>query len=1300
MKLRSLMVITVTSTLLSSAGAHAAEELSVGLPFRDLTVSVPRLKTAPNIDGKVDAQEWHDAGMAPRLVVSRDDGTDRLTDLEGKYYFGATDDALYIAWQIQRPGGMPPLALTEATVHDRSLWQSNDFIELFLNNIPGKTRPRGEYRDYYFQWNLNGSRYDRTEHPIAHLAWNPEWQTKARVLPGYGWEGETRLPFNIFEHTPAPQKGDVWRYNLFENVTTPKPFQAFSAFSLAWASSRDYSSLLFTGDEVFARVLDSGVMPKSGQNGVLLEVVNPAQSVQKANVHLRLFRRKANASQRQSFLRAFDQSRDRPEDLAGHGKVALFLPDEQVAADILKDSYDLIKETKDEINLSGGERKKIDFTVAGAPGDYLVLYEVTNPQAATQRNAKGVLASGALPFVHPDPLEIKTNNFVLVDKSIQVRGELQYIPGWTGNGVVTAHIVSPQGKTVYKQRWANEKFGENVTFDVSTKNLAAGNYKLQMTAADASGKVLMTRDKTLNVPAMPDWFVQKAGLAPTIPEPFKPIQVSKGNVSFLMGEYALGAGAMPSQIRVQSVHENQRKGLLRAPMKMVAASGGKEISWGTPQIATQRADIVTARAQSTQAGLQTISNVAFEYDGMAKVTLKFLPQTKAASLDSLRLEVPLTKQYSQLVTNIGDKSKLEGDVKQAFNNVVNIGDEERRFVWFSENQKGWHVEPQYAKEAIEVKSTPEGATLIINFIKTDKAVTIDKLREIVFGFMFTPARSLFRETMHMPFYGGDLMDLPDGVERSVKENGSTIFEKWEFYTELQGWPEHKTPEYHAKAKRIVKTVHDAGARIAPYTGWFLHRQSSVYPAYGSEMVSDPVLDMGVGSDSVCWNTPVQDAFVSRLQDRIHDTGIDGFRLDAGFVSLVSCSSLKHHGYGSTCGYYDDWGKLQGSMSIFAARKAAQRAYRLFRGGVIKDGLPIQHQTPARIPPIWSFLIASLSVEGADTRIRTLKEYPFESYRSVVMGDSFGVQTIYLPKSDVTGYDARFGIALLHNMTPRGQAFMLNKEVSYSRSAGSPVGVWRAKDDWAQALDPKTEFWGYWKNAKFISTGSDDVKASFYVRRGEKMLLTVMNTDRAPLEREVKLNLKELGFQTAFAQDAITGEDLELQNGALKLEFTPESYRLIKITPQPLPPAIKKVGADLLAGEWRSVGVLPIGWNGGNNLVQTENGALTLSPGASLSKRVPTQSGKTYIAEVLARVDCENGAYLGQHADTDFFKVVLGKAGPQSTRTLSSQVLPGRFQLMRVQYKADADLTWLLLDLVLTAKGKVTIKSVEVFEVEG
>jgi hypothetical protein len=137
--------------------------------------------------------------------------------------------------------------------------------------------------------------------------------------------------------------------------------------------------------------------------------------------------------------------------------------------------------------------------------------------------------------------------------------------------------------------------------------------------------------------------------------------------------------------------------------------------------------------------------------------------------------------------------------------------------------------------------------------------------------------------------------------------------------------------------------------------------------------------------------------------------------------------------------------------------------------------------------------------------------------------------------------------VIHNLTPRGWAIVGQREISNSRSAGSCAGIWQAYR-WANIGDiPKTEFWGYWKNAPYLSTGSASVVGSFWVRRGEKVLLGLLNTEREPVERTVKLDFAALGFAGGkiFARDANTFDEIPVENGAVTLAFTPEGYRLIE-----------------------------------------------------------------------------------------------------------------------------------------------------------
>jgi hypothetical protein len=248
MRLAGVMV-TVSAGLLP-----AAEPLRHEQPFRNLSVSVPKLAQPPTLDGTVDPSEWAGAGMAPRLVMFDREGDDRLTDERAHFYFGYTDDALWMAWQIERPReALAPKATI--TQPDRSFWRSDDTIELMLNCTPaGKDRPTG--RDYYLIWNALGTKYDRSEalSGATSMEWTGDWKAVTRPDSELGWEGELRIPLAILEGAETPSAGVRWRFQLAENRATPEPLVSLAGFAMRWGDSRDFPTLLLTGDDgVFAR---------------------------------------------------------------------------------------------------------------------------------------------------------------------------------------------------------------------------------------------------------------------------------------------------------------------------------------------------------------------------------------------------------------------------------------------------------------------------------------------------------------------------------------------------------------------------------------------------------------------------------------------------------------------------------------------------------------------------------------------------------------------------------------------------------------------------------------------------------------------------------------------------------------------------------------------------------------------------------------------------------------------------------------------------------------------------------------
>lgn len=1299
--------------------------------FRNLSVSVPKLPKAPTLDGVVDPAEWAGAGMGPRMVLFERE--DRMMAETEKFYYGYTDDALWVAWQIQRPKeAIAPKAVI--TQPDKNFWHADDALEFMLNCRP-HSKDRKEGRDFYMIWNALGTKYDRRDMYPGEvnegLRWTGDWKAVSRTVPDFGWEGEARFPLAMLEGAEKPGPGVRWQFQLAENRATPEPLVALAGYQISWFKASDYPTMLFTGDEgVFARVLDSGAM--TGKGGLELELVNPGAAARTIVPTLKFYKRKTNAASALPYLRAFDQARDTPENRTEQGKVALFIPDEQVSRQIIDENYTLVKERKDPLKLAPGERKTIDFTVGQQPGDYLVLYDVRYPEGEAPKGASPIIAGAPLPFVIPEPLGITTRNFLLVDKSIEVKADLRYVDGWDATSKIAAKVspVGMPGKSLFEKQWTGAEARNDLTFDLPTRNAAPGKYQLQLTALNAAGKQLAERRTEINIPATPEWFSKPVGQAPVVPKPWVPIKVSgpadSPKLSFLMGDFALQGGVLPAQIHVRSIFNEKREPILRGPVRLHGVVDGQPVEWNSQvKLDQQKGEAVRASSTARAGNVMIQATGDFEFDGMEKIALQIAPAPgKQPAISQLTLSIPFAKGFADLYRPnnvlILPSSKVEvkpgklpeGGVAHDWRPNVWIGNTRRGLEWFAENWRGWKIGNEFMAKAIEVENSPEGATLHVHFIRVDpaKPLVLDKPRDIIFGMMFTPPKTINPHPVRIGsgFYNnaeGHAEKLPADVAAGL--NATEVWIHHDFNNldrHLQGWWD-QSPERTAELKELGKTVKAQGIKVLPYSGWYLSRNAQVYPTWGAEMVVDPLIDGGLRTDVNCWNTPVSDAYLYTMRKAAKETGYDGFRMDAGFA-LHPCSSLKHRGYGSVCGWYDDAGNLQPSVPIFAAREAAKRAYRMFHSAdITEDGLCLQHIHGAvRCAPILSFIDGVVSAEGAELTAQSSKEFDVSFWRAAVMEDKMGLQVIYWPKADRFGNDTRLGISVIHRFTPRSGGLVVTQDPSYSRTARPAAGVWLA-EDWVRWLDPGTEFYGYWENSQFLQTGRPTLYGSIHVRRGEKLLLGLFNHDTVPVEQAVRLDLKALGFNDkAYALDAITGEPIELKDGAMTLDLTAESFRLVKIATQPFAAAPQKIGDNLAPeiepAKWPAQGA-PAGWKVDGD-VAIVKGEIVFRGKANtpvtFGRSLPLASDKHYVLEAEVRVDCDEGPHLGPDTARHTFGIVFGRSY-EPKRTLSSQLPPDRYETLKLYWDSTKDNSIANTRIWLDGNGKAYIRRIGIYEVD-
>jgi len=749
---------------------------------------------------------------------------------------------------------------------------------------------------------------------------------------------------------------------------------------------------------------------------------------------------------------------------------------------------------------------------------------------------------------------------------------------------------------------------------------------------------------------------------------------------------------------------------------------------------------VAIESGTTVEALAVSLRTEFEYDGMAKVTLKLAPVAgQTIAIDNLCLEFPLTKEFSTLYLRSPTPDGMKeffvaglvpaAGLKHEFVHSVWLGNEERGFRWFAENMRGWYVGKNFRNEAIEVVPTEAGTVLRLNLFKDEKPFALTKEREIVFGYMFTPNKPITDKP------------LAHGLvhERMAQTAGSLMNSGEIWFFPLQGWPIIPEPQTEAELQRArdadkygtwsvvkrdemraaVDLGHKYGARVVPYSGWMLPYESREYKMFGDEMIATPLRGMGCGCNVCCWNTAMTDVYTALMADRIRDLDINGFRMDSGY-SAETCDDLHHTGYGSVCGWYDDDGKLQPSRGIFAAREAAKRARRIFHGGVRKeDGLCLHHiHQGNRYDPILGQMDGVVSAEGGEMKMKALSEFPLDFFRANVMGDAHGWQVSYMAKTPVIGYDCRYGLCLLHNFSPRGSHMLMdNLEASYSRSANLATPIWAARE-WIGPFEKGTELWGYWKNAKYLDTGNEHIKGTFHVRRGEKLLLGMLNPIRQPIATTVRLDLKALGFKDkVYAYDSLIREEVPLQDGKMNLTFTSEGYRMIMIASKPFDyfkpePTGPNLIPEIAPDKWPKEGV-PAGWLAStwvdekNQLTPTtqdiriENGAIVLQGNEKnnvrLRKMLNVEKGKSYMLDAEAYVECDDKVFVGVVPELNFFWMTLGEYYENDKRTITSQAVPGHTEKIKLWWTvrdyAHVDL-WLR-----ESKGKVIIKKLEVYELK-
>ena len=193
MKLSGLTVAVLGLGALVTAAPCGADRPG---PFR-----IPRVDTAPRIDGVVDEEIWSAAWRAelPYEVLPAENAPAPVRT-EVLVMFDRT--SLYVGMRAYDPEP----AKIRAHLWDRDGAWDDDWMGVVLDTF------NDERRDLLFVVNPFGVQMDTIENwPGDPAEWDAIWESAARTTP-WGWSAELRIPFSSirFQRSDAPQ---VWGFD-------------------------------------------------------------------------------------------------------------------------------------------------------------------------------------------------------------------------------------------------------------------------------------------------------------------------------------------------------------------------------------------------------------------------------------------------------------------------------------------------------------------------------------------------------------------------------------------------------------------------------------------------------------------------------------------------------------------------------------------------------------------------------------------------------------------------------------------------------------------------------------------------------------------------------------------------------------------------------------------------------------------------------------------------------------------------------------------------------------------------------
>ncbi len=669
-----------------------------------------------------------------------------------------------------------------------------------------------------------------------------------------------------------------------------------------------------------------------------------------------------------------------------------------------------------------------------------------------------------------------------------------------------------------------------------------------------------------------------------IPKPFLPVRVESENLNHTVyvvdREYTFGPNGLLTSVKSQG-HE-----LLAGPMRIVAVEAGEPSvfhddydtneSESFIQRRNDREVVICGAMESERLLINTCQTIS--YDGNIDIDFKLLTSgytaaqqlgleeiiPKSYELNQLWLEVPMKKEactlfhmYRNSAVKLSDGTVRpmstmsssgnipEQDMAFPFKPIFWLGDEERGFGWFADNDRNW--QPIDSDTALEVIHNGDEIVLRIRLLDSHpKAWSADFMQgegyrpiSFHFGFQATPVKPFPKQPyVHKAFHidcgtkiKGSYADFfaADNHFDRLKEKGVDTLILHEKWNKCQNWFDLSEPTAQ-QLSFIVEECHKRGIKVLTYFGYEIATIAECFTKDRKEMAVTSVAGSLAGG---WWRVPYQKDYVvcnnsgyaryfldgiENLMDTFH---IDGVYLD-GTALPRYCQNVEHG-----CGWYDTEGKIHGSYPVTATRTLFRELYDIVsaRDGHINvhcanllnfTALPYIHQT------WYGENLQAGFLKG------TKEDVNLEYFRAEYIGRNMGVPVEFIKyaRSTKWTFENALGTSILHGILPRPT------DIEHPLDVISEV--WKIFDNFPIE---QSQWCPYWTNG--ATADHEKLRISYYkytTLSGKAQLLAFV-TNISCLEIE--------GAKIAFPENVSTALDLTRKcDAGFTLNFAPYDYKIL------------------------------------------------------------------------------------------------------------------------------------------------------------